>query len=64
MKCRGQAYAVVGEKFLRGIFNDSGGGNVNKYQIRYKGSDRDKHQASAIIYWFDCGLVYIHIIIE
>ena len=26
-----QAVAVVGEKFLRGIFNNSGGGNVNKY---------------------------------
>ena len=24
--------AVVGEKFLRGIYNNSGWGNVNKYQ--------------------------------
>ena len=31
-----QPVAVVGEKSLRGIFNNSGGGNVNKYHIEFR----------------------------
>ena len=32
-----QPVAVVGEKFLRGIFKNSGGGNVNKYRLSLLG---------------------------
>ena len=51
MKCREQAVTVVGEKFLRGIFNNSGGGNVNRYQINITMKDtKGKNEIPGLVH--------------